>query len=64
VEDMRRDNTQIMNIEALLHSSAINIGIGAQAGVPESLEYILGKLRRMVDGRVFPDCMIVFRLSC
>jgi hypothetical protein len=48
IEDMSRDNTEIMNIEALLYISTINMRIGSQIGVPESLEYILGKLGRMV----------------
>lgn len=48
MEDMRRDNTQIMNIEALLHSSAINMGLGSQAGVSESFEHIVGELGRIV----------------
>ena len=48
MEDMSKDNTQIMKREALLHSSAINMRTGAQAGVSELTENILGELGMMV----------------
>jgi hypothetical protein len=48
LEHMSRDSTQILNIEALLHSSAINMGLGSQAGVSESFEHIVGELGRIV----------------
>ena len=48
VEDMSRDNMQIMNIEVLPHRSSINMRAGSQAGVSELTEYILGELGGML----------------